>query len=66
METSLKLYAYVLECVENKYYVGIAYNLEKRILQHISSGKRSAIFTKIYKPVTKLVNLSNGLLVFLF
>ena len=51
METSLKLYAYVLECVENKYYVGIAYNLEKRILQHISSGKRSAIFTKIYKPI---------------
>lgn len=51
METSLKLYAYVLECVENKYYVGIAYNLEKRILQHILSGKRSAIFTKIYKPI---------------
>lgn len=47
----MKLYAYVLECVESKYYIGIAYNLEKRILQHFSGAKRSAIFTKIYQPI---------------
>lgn len=52
MTYSLKLYGYVLECTNNKYYVGIAYNLNKRIAAHFSeSNKRGSVFTKIYKPI---------------
>jgi len=49
---SLKLYAYVLECSDNKYYVGIAYNLQKRLTSHFSeSNKRGSVFTNVYKPI---------------
>jgi predicted GIY-YIG superfamily endonuclease len=50
--SSLKLYAYVLECIDNKYYVGIAYNLQKRLTSHFSeSNRRGSVFTNIYKPI---------------
>lgn len=49
-ENSLKSYAYVLECSDNKYYVGIAYNLNKRLKSHFSN-KGGSVFTKIYKPI---------------
>ena len=49
---SLNWYAYVLECTDNKYYVGIAYNLKKRLSSHFSeSYKGGSVFTKIYKPM---------------
>lgn len=52
MQLSLNLYAYVLECSEKKYYIGIAYNLKKRLFEHFSDSiKRGAVFTRIYKPV---------------
>lgn len=52
MESSLKLYAYVLECIDNKYYVGIAYSLKKRLTSHFSESiKGGSVFTKIYKPI---------------
>lgn len=52
MSDLLKLYAYVLECSNNKYYVGIGYNPSKRIASHFSeSMKRGSVFTRIYKPI---------------
>jgi len=50
--SSLKSYAYVLECNDNKYYVGITYNLQKRLISHFSeSYRRGSVFTNIYKPI---------------
>jgi predicted GIY-YIG superfamily endonuclease len=52
LNNSLKWYAYVLECSDNKYYVGIAYNLKKRFQSHFSeSNRRGSVFTNIYKPI---------------
>lgn len=48
---STKLYGYVLNCENDKFYVGICYDLKKRIRSHINQNNHSAIFTKIYKPV---------------
>ena len=50
MKSSLKSYAYVLECSDNKYYVGIAYNLQERLKSHFSD-RGGSVFTKIYKPI---------------
>lgn len=48
---SLNWYSYVLECCDNKYYVGIAYNLKKRLTSHFSDSiVRGSVFTNIYKP----------------
>jgi integrase len=48
---SLNVYAYVLECSQNKYYVGIAYNLKKRINSHLKVNNKASVFTKIYTPI---------------
>jgi predicted GIY-YIG superfamily endonuclease len=39
---------YVLECEEAKWYVGITYNLNLRLAQHISGN--GAKWTRYYKP----------------
>jgi predicted GIY-YIG superfamily endonuclease len=39
---------YVLELDEGKYYVGITYNLNIRLAQHI--GGTGAKWTRLYKP----------------
>lgn len=48
---STKLYGYVLNCENDKFYVGICYDLKKRIKSHFNQNNDSAIFTKLYKPV---------------
>jgi predicted GIY-YIG superfamily endonuclease len=39
---------YVLECEEGKYYIGITYNLNLRLAQHLSGS--GAKWTRLYKP----------------
>lgn len=52
---TLNVYAYVLECECNKYYIGIAYDLKKRIKIHVNQSKHSAVFTKLYKPIKCII-----------
>lgn len=56
-------FLYILLCRQDKYYVGIAYNPEKRIQQHCYQ-KHGAQFTKIYHPIKilKKINLNTTLL----
>lgn len=42
-------FCYILRLIENKYYVGITSNIEKRMNQHFSG--QGAKWTKIYKPL---------------
>lgn len=49
-QLSLKWFLYVLECSDNKYYVGIAYNIKKRLWGHFN-GNHGAVFTKIHPPI---------------
>lgn len=44
------VYLYVLELENDYYYVGIAYDVKRRILQHIKTKKKGSKFTKKYKP----------------
>jgi hypothetical protein len=44
-------YLYVLECIGNRYYIGIAYDVKKRFRQHIKGEKSGAVFTSIYHPI---------------
>lgn len=46
---SQNMYLYVLECSGGKYYVGIAYDVKKRLKQHFE-GKGS-VFTQMYAPL---------------
>lgn len=47
---------YVLELEQDKYYVGLSHNVEKRFQMH-KTGE-GAGFTKIYKPVRILKNIT--------
>lgn len=47
---SLTWFLYVLECTDNKYYVGITYGIKRRLRKHFR-GKGGAVFTKIYPPL---------------
>lgn len=47
----LSPFLYVIECSENKYYVGVAYNLFKRFAEHYYKKKSCAVFTRIYPPI---------------
>lgn len=47
---SLTWFIYVLECTDNKYYVGITYDIKRRLRKHFR-GKKGAVFTKIYRPL---------------
>jgi len=49
---------YVLELVENKYYVGITMDLNKRLAQHISG--HGALWTRLYKPVKVIEIVHDG------
>src|ERR1035437_9325233 len=48
---SLKWFLYVLYCTDNKYYIGISYNIIKRLKHHFNRKKQGAVFTKIYHPI---------------
>lgn len=50
--TKKQYYVYVLECENNAFYVGIAFDIEKRFEQHL--GGNAAKFTKENYP-TKIV-----------
>lgn len=47
---SLTWFLYVLECTDNRYYVGITYNVKKRLWNHFN-GRKGAVFTTIYPPI---------------
>lgn len=48
----LNWYLYVLKCEGNRYYVGIAYDLEKRIKAHLFQNSKGAKMTEIYHPIS--------------
>ena len=50
-QPSLKWFLYTIYCNDNKYYVGICYDILKRLKQHFKQAKQGAIFTKIYQPI---------------
>lgn len=60
---SKSIHLYVLELTDNKYYVGMTRNVEKRYRRHISG--KGAQWTKLHKPIrivkTIDTNLSNEL-----
>lgn len=47
-------YLYILRCSDNSFYCGQTNNLQRRIKEHNSNDSKSAIYTKIRRPV-KLV-----------
>lgn len=48
---------YILQCTDNKYYVGKTNDISIRINQHMSGD--GAMWTKKYKPI-KIINIING------
>jgi len=50
---------YVLLCEEDKYYIGITYNLNIRIAQHISGS--GAKWTRLYKPKKVIEIIHEGI-----
>ncbi len=47
-------YFYMLRCVDNSLYCGMTSNLQKRVIEHNSSGSRGAKYLRAKKPA-KLV-----------
>lgn len=43
-------FVYILQCIDQTYYVGCTNNLERRFKQH-NESKRGAHYTKIRRPV---------------
>ena len=50
-------YVYVLECEDNKYYVGYTEHIFLRIEQHFNN--KGSIWTKKYKPL-RIMDISQG------
>ncbi len=50
-------YVYVLECEDNKYYVGFTKNIQRRISEHFNWG--GSIWTKKYKPL-RIMDIAPG------
>ena len=50
-------YVYVLECEDNKYYVGYTKHIHRRMSEHFNSSGSS--WTKKYKPL-KILEISFG------
>ena len=46
----MTLSVYVLECENNKYYVGQSYNVQRRYQQHLEGKGEGSEWTRIYKP----------------
>jgi predicted GIY-YIG superfamily endonuclease len=46
------LKTYVLHLENNKYYIGITLNLQKRFDEHLNKKERCANWTRKYKPIT--------------
>ena len=53
-----KKYVYILECEDNKYYVGYTTNIFNRMKSHFSSNGGSK-WTKKYKPI-RIIDVSEG------
>ena len=49
---------YAIECAENKFYVGITYNVNHRIAEHLQG--KGAKWTRLYKPTGKIVSVQIG------
>ena len=49
---------YVLELVRGKYYVGITYNINQRIAEHMQG--QGARWTRLHKPTGKILSVTVG------
>ena len=54
MDTNACWVAYLLECADGTYYIGITLDLDRRLREHNSGGKKAAKYTRGRTPV-KLV-----------
>ncbi len=45
-------YVYMLRCSDNSLYTGITTKIERRILEHNTSDKLGAKYTRVRRPVT--------------
>lgn len=45
-------YVYMLRCSDNSLYTGITTEIERRILEHNTSDKLGAKYTRVRRPVT--------------
>lgn len=46
-----KWYVYLLRCADNSLYCGVTTDVERRIVEHNSSNKRGAKYTRVRRPV---------------
>lgn len=46
----MHFFVYVLECVDQTYYVGCTNNIQKRLVEH-NTSKKGARYTKMRRPV---------------
>ncbi|CAG8466944.1 12966_t:CDS:2 [Acaulospora colombiana] len=54
-------YVYVLRCRNGKYYVGETSNMRNRYNEHMSGGRRAALWTRKYRPISiAWVGLTNN------
>ena len=49
---------YVLECEEGKYYIGITFDFNKRLAQHLAG--KGAKWTRLYPPLRVVEIVHNG------
>ncbi|MBQ8799000.1 MAG: GIY-YIG nuclease family protein [Lachnospiraceae bacterium] len=43
-------YVYLLRCVDNSLYAGITTDVERRLSEHLTGGKKGAKYTKTHTP----------------
>lgn len=56
MKIEKKYFVYILECSDKSFYTGITTDLERRVIEHNSSGNLGAKYTKMRQPVRLIYN----------